>query len=164
MEYQIHEFEMDFLNALEKGNPRTYLLSGTYGSGRTHWLKNNLEEFYKKILSKIYPDMVYEEIIFRPENARTILETINAEIGALDNILVYCIDEFSIPADEVKQTVSASLIKMNQQITEHKKPVFLFLAISKDDLSFFKEHLPKSSVLYFNFDQILGKIAYPEEI
>ena len=164
MEYQIHEFEMEFLNALEKGNPRTYLLCGTYGSGRTHWLKNNLEEFYKKILSKLYPDLVYEEIIFRPEKARTILETINAEIEAMDRNLIYCVDEFSIPTDEVKQTVSASLTKMNQQIKEHKKPVFLFLAISKDELSFFKEHLPESSVLYFNFDKILGKIAYPEEI
>lgn len=164
MEYQIHEFEMKFLNALEKGNSRIYLLCGTYGSGRTHWLKNNLEEFYKKILSKLYPDLVYEEIIFRPEKARTILGTINAEIEAMDRKLIYCIDEFSIPTDEVKQTVSASLTKMNQQIKEHKKPVFLFLAISKDVLLFFKEHLPESSVLYFNFDKILGKIAYPEEI
>ncbi len=42
MEYQIHEFEMKFLNALEKGNSRIYLLCGTYGSGRTHWLKTSL--------------------------------------------------------------------------------------------------------------------------
>jgi len=164
MEYQIHEFEMEFLNALEKGNSHTFLLCGSYGSGRTHWLKNNLEEFYKKILSKLYPEMVYEEIIFRPEKARTILETINAEIEAIDRNLIYCVDEFSIPTDEVKQTVSASLTRMNQQIKEHTKPVFMFLAISKDELSFLKEHLPESSVLYFNFDKILGKIAYPEEI
>ena len=109
-------------------------------------------------------ELVYEEIIFRPEKARTILETINAEIGAMDRNLIYCIDEFSLPTDEVKETVSASLTKMGQQIKEHSKAVFLFLAISKDDLSFFKEHLPESNILYFNFDKILGKIAYPEEI
>ena len=164
MEYQIHEFEMEFLNALEKGISRTYLLCGTYGSGRTHWLKNNLEEFYKKILSKLYPDIVYEEIIFHPEKARTILETINAEIEAMDRNLIYCVDEFSIPSDEVRQTVSASLTRMNQLITEHTKSMFMFLAISRDDLSFFKKYLPEAYVLYFNFDKILGKIAYPEEI
>jgi hypothetical protein len=164
MEYHIHEFEMKFMNALEMGISQTYLLSGSYGSGRTHWLKNNLEEFYKKILSKLYPDLVFEEITFRPENARTILETINAEIEAMDRNLIYCVDEISLPTDEVKQTVSASLTKMNQQIKDHAKAVFIFLAISKDDLAFFKEHLPESSVIYFNFDKILGKIAYPEEI
>ncbi|WP_287587651.1 hypothetical protein [Candidatus Borrarchaeum sp.] len=164
MEYQIHEFEMEFLNALEKGMSRTYLLCGAYGSGRTHWLKNNLEGFYKKILSKLYPNMVYEEIIFRHEKARTLLETINAEIEAMENNLIYCVDDFSIPSDEVRQTVSVALTRMNQQIKEHTKSVFMFLAISRDDLSFFKEHLPEANVLYFNFDKILGKIAYPEEI
>lgn len=167
MEYQMHKFEADFFDALEKGNPHIYLLSGNYGSGRTHWLKNSLEELYKTILSKIYPDLIYEEIIFRPENAQRILDTIIAEIDAMeDRILIYCIDEFSIAhlGDEVKRTVSDFLTKANQLINEHKRPVFLFLVISKEDLAFVKESLTDFYILNFNFDQFLRRIAYPEEI
>ncbi len=167
MEYQIHKFEAAFFEALEQGNPHIYLLSGNYGSGRTHWLKNSLEDFYKKILSKIYPDLVYEEIIFRPDNAQRILDTIIAEIDAMeDRNLIYCIDEFSVAhlSDEIKRMVSNFLIKTNQLINEHKKPVFLFLVISKEDLAFVKESLPDFEVLHFNFDKFLRRIAYPEEI
>jgi hypothetical protein len=167
MEYQMHQFEVDFFDALEKGNPKIVVLSGNYGSGRTHWLKNNLEDFYKKILSKIYPDLVYEELIFCPDNAQRILNTVIAEIEALeDRILIYCIDEFSVAhlGDDVKKTVSDFLTKANQLINEHKKPVFLFLVISKEDLAFVKESVPDLDVLHFNFDKFLGKLAYPEEI
>ena len=163
----MHKFEADFFDTLEKGEPRIYVLSGNYGSGRTNWLKNNLEEFYKKILSKLYPDLVYEEIIFRQDNAQHILNTIIAEIEAMeDRILIYCIDEFSVAhlGDKVKRTVSDFLKKANQLINEHKKPVFLFLVISKEDLTFVKESLPDFDILHFNFDHFLGKLAYPEEI
>lgn len=167
MEYKMHKFETDFFNTLEKGEPHVYVLCGNYGSGRTHWLKNNLEEFYKKILSKLYPDIVYEEIIFRPDNAKHILNTIVAEIEAIeDRILIYCIDEFSVAhlGDEIKRTVSDFLIKANQLINHREKSIFLFLVISKEDLAFFKESLPNFDLLNFNFDHFLGRLAYPEEI
>jgi Cdc6-like AAA superfamily ATPase len=151
MEYQLHKFEVDFVDALEKGNPRIVVLSGNYGSGRTHWLKNNLEDFYKKILSKIYPDLVYEEIIFRPDNAQQILNTVIAEIEAIeDRILIYCIDEFSVThlGEEIKITVSNFLTKANQLVYEHKKPVFLFLVVSKEDLAFVNKGLPDFDILH----------------